>query len=119
MPQPRVIVTRPAREAAHWVEQLGTHGIDAVALPLIAIGPCTDPATLHALAQAHARLADYRALMFVSGNAATHFFESNQALALDSKALTAIKNMISMKRSSSKLVTYLISISSTHRKNSP
>ena len=91
MPQPRVIVTRPAREAAHWVEQLGTHGINAVALPLIAIGPCTDPATLHSLAQAHTRLADYRALMFVSGNAATHFFESNRALALDSQALIAIK----------------------------
>ena len=40
----RVIVTRPAREAAHWVVQLQAQGVDAAALPLIAIGPCTDPA---------------------------------------------------------------------------
>ena len=91
MPLPRVIVTRPAREAAHWVDQLSAHGLDAVALPLIGIGPCTDPAARQALAQARARLADYRALMFVSGNAATYFFESKQPLALDKQALPAIK----------------------------
>ena len=91
MAPPRVIVTRPAREAAHWVEQLGAHGIAAVALPLIAIDPCTDPAARQALAQARARLASYRALMFVSGNAATYFFESNRPPALDGQALAAIK----------------------------
>lgn len=77
MPLPRVIVTRPAREAAHWVDQLSAHGLDAVALPLIGIGPCTDPAAQQALAQARARLAGYRALMFVSGNAATYFLHQN------------------------------------------
>ena len=34
MPSRRVIVTRPAREAARWVEALQHSGIDAVALPL-------------------------------------------------------------------------------------
>jgi len=87
----RVIVTRPAREAAHWVQQLGLHGIDAAALPLIAIGPHTDPAAQQALAQARQRLDQDRALMFVSGNAVVYFFESNLPLALDGKAQTAIK----------------------------
>ena len=91
MAPPRVIVTRPAREAAHWVEQLGAHGIHAVALPLIAIGPCTNLAARQALAQAHARLASYRAVMFVSGNAAPYFFEQNRAPALYGQAPTAIK----------------------------
>ncbi len=87
---PRVIVTRPAREAAHWVQQLGQHGIAAAALPLIAIGPHTDPTAQRALAQARKQLDQYRALMFVSGNAVVYFFESNWPLAPDGKALAAI-----------------------------
>ena len=87
----RVIVTRPAREATHWVEQLGAHGISALALPLIAITPCTAPAAQQALQQARAQQEQYRALMFVSGNAVVHFFESNRPLALDKQALAAIK----------------------------
>ena len=75
---PRVIVTRPAREAAQWVDRLRGHGLNAVALPLMAIGPCTSPAARQALDAARAQLADYRALMFVSGNAVLHFFASNQ-----------------------------------------
>ncbi len=74
---PRVIVTRPEREAVHWVEQLTARGLAATALPLIAIGPCTDPGAVQALAEARARLAQapgYRALMFVSSNAVVHFF---------------------------------------------
>lgn len=88
---PRVIVTRPAREAAHWVDQLQAQGIDAIALPLIAIRPCTDAAARHALMQAQQQLGHYRALMFVSGNAVVHFFEQKGAIALMNKALTAIK----------------------------
>lgn len=73
---PRVIVTRPEREAAQWVEQLLARGLAATALPLIAIGPCTDPSALQAMADARERLArapGYRALMFVSSNAVLHF----------------------------------------------
>ena len=33
----RVIVTRPAAQAASWVEALASHGIEAVALPLMRI----------------------------------------------------------------------------------
>ncbi len=90
----RIIVTRPAREAAHWVEQLGARGHAATALPLIAIGACTDPAAQAALAQARAHLDSYRAAMFVSGNAVECFFtknESKEALALTNKAPIAIE----------------------------
>lgn len=67
----RVIVTRPAREAARWVDDLRAAGLDAVALPLIAIEPLQDSTALDAARQ---RLSDYDALMFVSAAAAEHFF---------------------------------------------
>lgn len=66
----RVIVTRPAREAARWVADLGARGLDAVALPLIEIASAPDPA---ALVAARARLGAFRAAMFVSANAVEHF----------------------------------------------
>jgi uroporphyrinogen-III synthase len=86
-----VIVTRPAREAAHWVHELGCRGIAAVALPLIAIGPCTAPEAIEALNAARARAGSYRAWMFVSGNAVAHFFASKRPQAQSESSLTAIK----------------------------
>ena len=93
MPSPRVIVTRPAREAAHWAALLGARGVNAVALPLIAVGPCPDAAARQALAAARSHLSQYRALMFVSGNAVVHFFDSgsNWPLAHAIQAQAAIK----------------------------
>ena len=87
----RVIVTRPAREAAHWVEQLAARGHAATALPLIAIGACTDPGARAAIARARAQLDSYRAAMFVSGNAVDYFFEQKEPLALTETAPSAIK----------------------------
>lgn len=87
----RVIVTRPAREAAHWVEQLAARGHAATALPLIAIGACTDPGARAAIARARAQLDSYRAAMFVSGNAVDYFFEQKEPLALTEPAPSAIK----------------------------
>lgn len=78
MPAPRVIVTRPVREAMRWVEALRAAGLDAQALPLIAIAPVADRADLLAARQ---RLGDYAALMFVSAAAAEHFFDGAGALA--------------------------------------
>lgn len=66
----RVLVTRPAQEAPRWVEHLRQRGFDALAFPLIAILPVVDTASLRA---AWSRLASYRAVMFVSGNAVRHF----------------------------------------------
>ena len=67
----RVIVTRPAAQAADWVLQLRANAIDAVALPLIGIAPVDDPADLHAAWRA---LPTQRLAVFVSPNAAEQFF---------------------------------------------
>ena len=67
----RVIVTRPAAQAAEWVTQLRQRGIDAVALPLIDIAPVADAAPLVAAWQ---QLAQQRLVVFVSPNAAEQFF---------------------------------------------
>ena len=72
----RVIVTRPLAQAAEWVEMLRSHGIDAVALPLIAIVP---PADARAVATSWADLATRRLVVFVSPNAALQFFRSAPA----------------------------------------
>lgn len=69
----RVIVTRPEREAQRWVRDLSALGLDALALPLIKVGPVANPADL---VQAWQRLTDYVGVMFVSGNAAAQFFAS-------------------------------------------
>ncbi|MBY0455582.1 MAG: uroporphyrinogen-III synthase [Burkholderiaceae bacterium] len=91
MPAPRVLVTRPEREALHWVAALQARGIAAQALPLMAITAPADTSALHAARQ---RLAGYDAVMVVSGNAAQHFFESNTALALAPQAPVAIKTRV-------------------------
>ncbi|KWT90184.1 Uroporphyrinogen-III synthase [Variovorax sp. WDL1] len=67
-----MIVTRPAREAARWVDALRAAGLDAQALPLIRIAPVEDRKDLQAAVQ---RLGDYAALMFVSAAAVEHFFD--------------------------------------------
>lgn len=66
-----VIVTRPAREAVQWVDELRAAGIDAIALPLIVIAPVDDVEPLYT---AWRRLASYAALMFVSATAVENFF---------------------------------------------
>jgi len=67
----RLIVTRPAAQARPWVEALRAAGVDAVALPLIDIGPPADPAAVHAVWQDLPRT-DW--VMFVSANAVEQFF---------------------------------------------
>jgi uroporphyrinogen-III synthase len=69
--RPRVLVTRPAAQAAVWVERLRATGIDAEALPLIAIVAVADRRGLQA---AWAGLAARRLVVFVSSNAVVHFF---------------------------------------------
>ncbi|KIQ34592.1 uroporphyrinogen III synthase [Variovorax paradoxus] len=71
-----VIVTRPAREAVQWVDDLRAAGLEAVALPLIVIEPVRDAEPLRA---AWRQLEDYAALMFVSATAVEHFFQSRDA----------------------------------------
>ncbi|WP_313071291.1 uroporphyrinogen-III synthase [Melaminivora sp.] len=87
----RAIVTRPASEAMHWARQLQARGVQAVALPLITIGPVRAPQLRERLAQARREQGSYRAVMFVSGNAARHFFESNHHPALEGQGFCATK----------------------------
>jgi uroporphyrinogen-III synthase len=82
----RVIVTRPEPEAARWAAALQARGFDAAALPLIDITPARNPAPVSA---AWRKLADYQALMFVSGSAVTHFFEQNRPATLPAVAQAA------------------------------
>lgn len=70
-----LVVTRPQPDAALWVQQLQTAGIDACALPMMAIGPSRSPAAVAAVHTALQQLHRYQALMFVSGNAVRYFFE--------------------------------------------
>ena len=74
----RVIVTRPACDAHRWAGDLSALGLEAVALPLIKIGPVDDPA---AMVSAWQHLGDCVGVMFVSGNAVDHFFRSKPVMA--------------------------------------
>jgi uroporphyrinogen-III synthase len=67
----RVIVTRPAAQAASWVQSLERQGVAAVALPLIHIAPALDPTPV---TEAWQQLAGTQLVMFVSANAVEHFF---------------------------------------------
>lgn len=67
----RVLVTRPRAQAHEWVQRLAARGIEARALPLIAIEP---PADLQAVHAAWRSLASRRLAVFVSPNAAQQFF---------------------------------------------
>lgn len=68
----KVIVTRPAAQAAAWVAQLQALGVDAAALPLIGILPPDDPAPVRAAWQ---QLPGCALVFFVSPNAVQHFFD--------------------------------------------
>jgi uroporphyrinogen-III synthase len=72
---PTVLVTRPAAQAARWVERLRAAGLDAQALPLIAIEPAADPAALQATWHDLPALA---LAMFVSPNAVAGFFAARR-----------------------------------------
>ena len=72
----RLIVTRPRREAASWVQELRGAGWDALAFPLIEISPVSD---VGPVARAWSSAGDYAALMFVSANAVRYFFEQKPA----------------------------------------
>jgi uroporphyrinogen-III synthase len=81
-----VLVTRPAAQAADWVGKLVAKGVDARALPLIAIEPMPDAA---ALRDAWHLLPQRDLAMFVSPNAAEHFFAARPAARQWPRALRA------------------------------
>lgn len=71
----RVLVTRPQPQADAWVQTLRAAGVDAQALPLLAIEPL--PAS--ALAAAWRGLHRQSLVVFVSPNAVTSFFAGRPA----------------------------------------
>ncbi|MEY2617024.1 MAG: hypothetical protein RL522_26 [Pseudomonadota bacterium] len=71
--QPVVLVTRPEREGVSWVQALCERGLEAHALPLIAIAPAPDAASLVAAREA---LPACAAAMFVSANAVHGFLDA-------------------------------------------
>ena len=73
-----VVVTRPLQEAQRWAQRLRERGIEALVLPLLAIGPARDPV---ALQRAAAEADRYGAVMFVSANAVQGFFACAPAFA--------------------------------------
>jgi uroporphyrinogen-III synthase len=82
----RVIVTRPAQDAAAWVQALSERGHEVLALPLIEIAAASDP---HPLRFAWQRLEAYQALMFVSGNAVAQFCAAQRPASLSAWAQRA------------------------------
>jgi uroporphyrinogen-III synthase len=66
-----VVVTRPEPECTQWVQSLAGRGMQALALPLISIGPVRDAT---AVRRCWYQLDRFQAVMVVSGAAATHFF---------------------------------------------
>ena len=95
---PRVLVTRPALDAQHWVKSLQQNGFLADALPLIEIAPLAQAADVEALDQVWRTIESYSALMFVSSNAVSHFFGSKMAVSQSIRMRSAIKNIATTTR---------------------
>jgi len=68
---PTLLVTRPQPQADEWVAQLAQQGLQALALPLLAIAPASDEASVR---QAWQSLPALALVMFVSPNAVLRFF---------------------------------------------
>lgn len=71
----RVLVTRPLNEASAWVTALTAAAHEAIALPLIDIGPVKDQA---AVLNAWQAVSSCQAIMFVSAAAVKYFFAAVQ-----------------------------------------
>lgn len=73
---PLVLVTRPGPQAAQWVQALHEKGVQAAALPLLAIAGPPDPDSLRAMWRS---LRPATLVMFVSPNAVAAFFAALEA----------------------------------------
>ena len=72
----RVVITRPSGDAQAWVDALQAAGHQALALPLIDVGPVTHT---QPVMQAWAQWPSFQAVMFVSAQAVRYFFERQPA----------------------------------------
>lgn len=73
----RVVLTRPAGDAARWLAGLEARGHQVLQLPLIDIVPVAVDGSARA---AWARLHGFQAVMFVSANAVRHFMAAGSPL---------------------------------------
>jgi uroporphyrinogen-III synthase len=69
----RIVITRPAGDAQAWVDALQAAGHQALALPLIEVGPATH---LQPVVQVWTQWSEFQAAMFVSAQAVRYFFDS-------------------------------------------
>jgi uroporphyrinogen-III synthase len=72
----RVVITRPAGDAQAWVDALQAAGHQAVAIPLIDVGPATHT---QPVMQAWTQWSEFQTVMFVSAQAVRYFFERQPA----------------------------------------
>jgi uroporphyrinogen III methyltransferase/synthase len=79
----RVLVTRPAAQAAEFAQQLWEAGAEPLLAPTIAIGPPDDPAAATA---AVARVRNYAWVAFTSRNAVDAFFAALGTSGKDARA---------------------------------
>lgn len=86
----RVVVTRPQRDAAPWVDALRQRGIDAWALPLIDVRPAADTRPVQQVWQ---QWGHWDGALYVSANAVEHFYAQKPDLALVDSAQAAIKTI--------------------------
>jgi uroporphyrinogen-III synthase len=92
MAQPlRAIVTRPAGQAAQWVDGLNAQGIAAHSFPLIDIANALGDKQRQILL---ARAAQMDVCMWVSANAVAYCFKQNQVVALKNIAGAAINSVV-------------------------
>jgi uroporphyrinogen-III synthase len=90
----RVIVTRPAGQAAPWVQALQAQGLDAQSFPLIEIRPALQPAQLQALQARMGSQGSWDVCMWVSANAVAYFYQQNWPLAQQNVAQAAINSIV-------------------------
>jgi uroporphyrinogen III methyltransferase / synthase len=84
----RVLVTRPAHQAAEFAAALWEAGAEPIVAPTIAIGPPSDPQPAR---DAVARIRDYAWLAFTSRNGVDAFFDRLGELGRDARALGDVK----------------------------
>ncbi len=71
-----LLVTRPREQARDWVSRLQAAGVPAAAVPLLGIAAADSETDRMALEQAWVQLPRCRAVMFVSPNAVSGFFDA-------------------------------------------
>jgi len=84
----RVLITRPAHQAAHFAQRLYARGVEPILASTIEIGPPDDPKPAH---RAIDNLASYDWVVFTSRNGVDSFFDRLASLDSDARYLSDVK----------------------------